>query len=71
VSLHEDVVQKKALGMSKTRGMAEVLVQIDACRQIPNLGATIQTLHNSGFFRYCCPYPVRVLALVEIRIPIE
>jgi hypothetical protein len=33
--------------MSKTRGMAEVLLQIDACRQIPSLGAMIQTLRNS------------------------
>jgi hypothetical protein len=33
--------------MSKTRGLPEVLVQIDACRQIPSVGAMIQTLRNS------------------------
>ena len=38
--------------MSKTRGLPEVLVEINECRQMHSVGSMIQPLHNSGFFRY-------------------
>ena len=40
--------------MSKTRGLQEVLVDIDECRRNHSIGFMIQPLRSSGFCRYSC-----------------
>jgi hypothetical protein len=45
----EEARQKAIVGMSKTRALPEVLVEIDQCRLIHSVGSMVQPLPNSGF----------------------
>jgi hypothetical protein len=38
--------------MSKIRGLAEVLLEIDECRQKQSVASMTQPLRNGGFYRH-------------------